>query len=66
MRNRPNNNWWFIKSNDGNCQGYWPGETKEEACLRFGYAVEQCSIKKVEWTDKGFVELDQSLQGKLL
>ena len=43
-----------------------PGETKEEACKNFGLEVEQCSIKKVIKTDEGFVEPEQSEQGKLL
>lgn len=66
MEKRPKNNWWLIIARDNSCQGYWPGKTKEEACKGFGLEVEQCSIKRVIKTDKGFVEPNQSEQGKLL
>lgn len=67
MRSRIlDNSWFLIIAKDHSCQGYIPGETKEEACKNFGSEVEQCLIKKVIKTDKGFVEHNQSEQGKLL
>lgn len=59
-------NWWSIIAKDGSCRGYMPGEDKEEACRRFGLEVEQCSISKTIRTENGFIEPNQSMQGKLL
>lgn len=42
-----------------------PGEDKEEACEKFGLRLELCSVKRVMKTDKEFIELNQSEQGKL-
>lgn len=43
-----------------------PGKDGEEACRRLGLKLEECSIKRVEWTEEGFMESSQSKQGKLL
>lgn len=67
MKNNPNNEKWFlIEVNDNSCTGYWPGKDKKDACLNFGLKVEECSIKEVIKTWKGFIELNQSEQGILL
>lgn len=67
MKNRPNNEcWFFIKAKDGSCAGYMSGKTKEEACERFGLKVQQCSIKEVIKTDKGFVWPNLAVQERLL
>ena len=43
-----------------------PGETKEEACEKFGMKVKECSVKRVIRTNNGFVEPNQVEQQKLL
>lgn len=58
--------WFSIIAKDHSCQGYMPGETKEEACGRFGLKTELCFVKRVIKTDAGFVEPAQVEQGKLL
>lgn len=60
------NNWWLIIAKDGSCQGYMPGETKEVACEKLGLKFEACFIKRVIWTEDGFIEPNQIVQGKLL
>lgn len=66
MKNQLNNNWYLIAAKDRSCQGYMPGKTKGEACEKFGLKVEQCSVERVEWSGKEFVEVDQSEQERLL
>ena len=66
-KNKVNSNsWWFITAKDGSSIGYMSGQSKEEACENFGLEVEQCSVKRVIKTGKGFIEPDQFEQGKLL
>ena len=62
----PKNKWYLIVANNNSCQGYMPGETKEEACRKLRVKLEDCSVKEVEKTKNGFVEQDQYEQGKLL
>lgn len=64
--NKPNDNWWFIVAKDNSCQGYMPGRDEVEACKRFGLRVKQCSIKRVERTEQGFIWINQAVQRKLL
>ena len=64
---RENNEDWFsITAKDNSCQGYIPSRNKEEACEKFGLKIDQCSVKRVEWSGKEFVEFDNVEQGKLL
>lgn len=61
-----NNEWFSIVAKDNSCRGFIPAKNKEEACEKFGMRVEECSVRRVEWTGREFVELDQSKQERLL
>ena len=60
-----NAEWFFIVARDGMSRGYMPAQNKEEACKNFGLKPEECSVKKVEWSGKEFVEINQSEQKRL-
>ena len=66
-KNQPRNeNWFLIVAKDNSCQGYIPVKDEEEACEKFGLKIDQCSVKRVEWSGEEFVEVDKAEQGKLL
>lgn len=50
-----NEKWYYILAKDDNSQGYFPGETKEAACKKFGINIEHCSAEEVMWAEEGFV-----------
>ena len=61
-----NDYWWFIVARDGSCRGYIPAETGDEACRKFGMRYGHCIVRRVIWTDEGFVVADKFIQEKLL
>lgn len=67
MRNKiRNDSWFFIEASNHTRRGYWPGKDEADACKRFGLKAEECSVKRVEWSGKEFLEVNQSKQERLL
>lgn len=63
---KPNDQWFFIIAKDNSCTGYMPGKNVGEACRRFGMKPEQCLVKRVVWTERGFEWPGQGMQERLL